>query len=110
MISPFEQAVPRRRARRLQQSEIVRGRYRFRATTGAELLKRALHERLDGFRADPERVCDLDIRLPTPTPGIQEPPSLDIPAEIRKLAALRDEGLLNDQEFEAKKAELLARL
>jgi hypothetical protein len=33
-----------------------------------------------------------------------------IPDQIRKLAALRDEGILTSEEFEAKKAELLSRL
>jgi uncharacterized membrane protein YeaQ/YmgE (transglycosylase-associated protein family) len=34
----------------------------------------------------------------------------DVYAEIRKLSDLRDEGALTDEEFEAKKAELLSRL
>jgi ribosomal protein L7/L12 len=34
----------------------------------------------------------------------------DISDQIRQLGALRDEGLLTEQEFEAKKAELLSRL
>lgn len=34
----------------------------------------------------------------------------DVAEQIRKLATLRDEGLLSSEEFEAKKAELLARL
>lgn len=34
----------------------------------------------------------------------------DIPAQIQKLAGLRDAGILSADEFEAKKAELLARM
>lgn len=34
----------------------------------------------------------------------------DIPAQIKQLAELRDAGVLTDEEFEKKKAELLARL
>lgn len=34
----------------------------------------------------------------------------DIPDQIRKLGELRDAGVLTAEEFEAKKAELLARM
>lgn len=54
------------------------------------------------------------------TPGGQAPvaaaspaapaPGDDIYAQIRKLASLRDDGLVSDDEFSLKKAELLARL
>lgn len=37
-------------------------------------------------------------------------PALDIPEQIQKLASLRDAGILSADEFEAKKAELLARM
>ena len=39
--------------------------------------------------------------------GAGEP---DIPEQIRKLGELRDQKLITDEEFEAKKAELLDRL
>jgi hypothetical protein len=42
------------------------------------------------------------------TPSSQ--PSANIPEQIRQLAALRDAGALSNTEFEAKKAELLARM
>jgi hypothetical protein len=42
--------------------------------------------------------------------GDRERPLADIPDQIRKLGELRDAGLLTDDEFSAKKAELLARL
>lgn len=38
------------------------------------------------------------------------PPAVDIPEQLRKLAELRDAGVLTAEEFEAKKAELLARM
>lgn len=38
------------------------------------------------------------------------PPKDDIYQEIRKLAELRDEGLITSEEFEAKKRDLLERL
>jgi len=36
-------------------------------------------------------------------------PRRDVSEQLQKLAELRDEGVLSDEEFEAKKAELLAR-
>jgi hypothetical protein len=41
-------------------------------------------------------------------PGAQA--STDVPEQIRKLGRLRDEGLLTEDEFDAKKAELLRRM
>jgi Short C-terminal domain len=38
------------------------------------------------------------------------PAADDIPAQIRKLAELRDQGILSEDEFTAKKTELLSRL
>ena len=37
-------------------------------------------------------------------------PAEDIPAQIQKLAVLRDQGILTEEEFTSKKAELLARM
>lgn len=37
-------------------------------------------------------------------------PAEDIPAQIQKLAALRDQGILTEEEFTSKKAELLAKM
>lgn len=42
-----------------------------------------------------------------------EPPKeieLDIPSQIKKLAELKDQGILSEEEFESKKKELLAKL
>jgi hypothetical protein len=46
-------------------------------------------------------------------PAAAEPQTLgaaDVPSQIARLAQLRDQGILNDAEFEAKKAELLSRM
>ena len=43
-------------------------------------------------------------------PQPQPPATADIPEQIRELGELRDQGLLTDQEFASKKAELLTRL
>jgi Bacterial PH domain/Short C-terminal domain len=37
-------------------------------------------------------------------------PAPDIPDQIRKLSELRDEGMLTEEQFEAKKADLLSRM
>jgi hypothetical protein len=53
-------------------------------------------------------------RLPTPTktpPADQAPTTTsDVTEVISKLASLRDAGIVTDDEFSAKKAELLDRL
>jgi hypothetical protein len=36
--------------------------------------------------------------------------SADVPEQIKKLAELRDQGILTDEEFQVKKKELLAKL
>jgi hypothetical protein len=47
--------------------------------------------------------------MPAPqTPAV--PDGTDVPAQIRKLAELHDSGILTDEEFAAKKGELLARM
>ena len=42
-------------------------------------------------------------------PGQRTPQRRDVSEQLQKLAELRDDGVLSDEEFEAKKAELLAR-
>ena len=41
---------------------------------------------------------------------VQAQPSDDIPTQIKKLADLRDAGILTDDEFEAKKGDLLSKM
>src|SRR3954452_4241828 len=43
-------------------------------------------------------------------PALAPAGELDVAEQIRKLASLRDEGLLSSEEFEAKKADLLSRM
>lgn len=53
----------------------------------------------------------IQERLDTPEPpdtALSAPP--DIPEQIRKLAELRDAGVLNEDEFETKKKDLLDRM
>jgi len=42
-------------------------------------------------------------------PGQGTPPQRDVSQQLQKLAELRDDGVTRDEEFEAKKAELLGR-
>jgi hypothetical protein len=44
------------------------------------------------------------------TPPELPPSTSDIPSQIRKLAELHSQGILTDQEFETKKADLLSRM
>jgi Short C-terminal domain len=60
------------------------------------------------------QAVDDVSRLVGDAPGIsrfRQPPDPDSPAQlIRELARLREEGLVTDEEFAAKKADLLARM
>ena len=40
----------------------------------------------------------------------EAPPETDIPAQIEKLADLKDKGIITDEEFQQKKQELLDRI
>ena len=44
------------------------------------------------------------------TPQSPVPAPANVPEQIQQLASLRDQGILNDAEFEAKKADLLSRM
>lgn len=65
------------------------------ATTAKELIEQR--------RSQPPRGDDVSKS----EPAVQ---STNIPEQIRKLAELRDSGALSDEEFEAKKADLLDRM
>jgi hypothetical protein len=54
---------------------------------------------------DPVEISALEG--PTPKEGAA---STDIPEQIRKLGELRDAGVLTEEEFEAKKKDLLDRM
>lgn len=60
----------------------------------------------DDGRELTERLRDRLVRLrPTPSPAVD-----DVVEQIRRLGELRDAGLLTEEEFAGKKAELLRRL
>jgi uncharacterized membrane protein YeaQ/YmgE (transglycosylase-associated protein family) len=56
-----------------------------------------------------ERFTDRRQKLEALTRQVQERGENDVTTNLRKLADLRDAGVLTDEEFEAKKAQLLAR-
>lgn len=62
----------------------------------------------DATRSSKQRrgIADQSRPEPTNAPAVPE----DIPAKLKQLAELRDAGVLTDQEFAAKKADLLARM
>ena len=45
-----------------------------------------------------------------PEKVVEAPPEKDLPAEIEKLAGLKDKGIITDEEFQQKKQELLDRI
>jgi hypothetical protein len=65
-------------------------------------------ERENAFRQIVAVIQDQIAQLGRP--ASQPQPAADIPEQIKKLAALRDAGVISQEEFEAKKAELLARM
>lgn len=64
-------------------------------------------EKVDAFRRIRARV---EEQMRASRSHMAAPPTPDIPGQIRKLAELRDAGVLTDDEFQAKKADLLARM
>jgi uncharacterized membrane protein YeaQ/YmgE (transglycosylase-associated protein family) len=69
------------------------------------------HRPLTGPAANrpPSERPHLGTLLGRPGRGAPQAPRHDVSEQLQKLAELRDEGVLSDEEFEAKKAELLAR-
>jgi hypothetical protein len=62
-------------------------------------------------RVRPNSVAQAMADHIVPHPGAEETSPVADPLEaIRRLGELRDSGLISSEEFEAKKAELLARL
>jgi hypothetical protein len=57
-----------------------------------------------------DRISALQSASAATGSGQGTEPARDIPDQIRKLGELRDAGVLTEEEFEAKKAELLSRM
>lgn len=72
----------------------------------------ALGSRIGKGGEEPEQEADGGpLPLPGPAPAEQSGPQpREIPAILRDLARLRDEGILTEEEFARKKAQLLRRL
>jgi hypothetical protein len=69
-------------------------------------LEKALFDEVQKFSA---RIRELVSSARRPSPP-SAPPSADIPDQIRKLAKLKDDGIISSEEFEAKKTELLRQI
>ncbi len=63
-----------------------------------EAIKQAVEQKMHNVRSG---------RLQQP---MQQPVPVDIPGQIQKLAELKNQGILTEQEFQQKKQELLSRL
>ena len=69
-------------------------------------LEKALFDGVQKFSAQIRELAS-PARRPSPPSAT---PSQDIPDQIRKLAKLKDDGIISSEEFEAKKTELLRKL
>jgi hypothetical protein len=52
----------------------------------------------------------LQPATPAPAPAVAAPVAVDVTAQLQQLASLRDAGILTEEEFAAKKADLLSRI
>lgn len=59
-------------------------------------------------QAAQQAVAAQMAAAPAPAPAAPAAPAVDVVAELQKLAALKDAGVLSDDEFAAAKAKLLA--
>jgi hypothetical protein len=73
-------------------------------------LGRMLAVGLLAFAARPGILTVMYSKAASARPVAAAPPVSDVPDQIRKLGGLRDAGLITPEEFEGKKAELLARM
>ncbi|WP_188674364.1 SHOCT domain-containing protein [Subtercola lobariae] len=84
-------------------------------TAGGQIDFRVKHREATQVRAV---LNDLILRGPEPvkvnvvatSPVVASLPPIDIPAQLKQLKTLYDDGVLTDDEFNTKKAELLARM
>jgi membrane protein YdbS with pleckstrin-like domain len=62
------------------------------------------------YRQMEARNMPVAMVQPAPAVAAPSPPAATVPDQIEQLAKLRDQGLITDAEYEAKKAELLGRM
>jgi len=86
----------------------------FRRISNPVRFKRAMLNAKEGLQATrPEDVVSLGTDVQAAQPGVTEPEpaaAVDIPDMLVELAELHQKGIISEEEFEAKKKELLARL
>ena len=100
---------------RYHQIAQVTVRHRFRSTLviessgGATMLVEGM-ARKDAESARALIRARADLARSSSSAGAASAPASDIPAQIRELARLREEGIISEAEFETKKKDLLDRL
>ena len=77
---------------------------------GGEIPFRFRHEDAQSFRSAIMSLVIAAGHPPSPTPPAPTAPEPDVADQIRKLAELRDAGIVSEEEFQTKKAELLKRM
>jgi hypothetical protein len=77
-------------------------------SAGGTIPFRMAHDAAQGFK---HALMPLVLSAGQPQVVVQQAePQIDVADQIRKLAELRDQGILNFEEFEAKKSDLLSRM
>lgn len=76
----------------------------------AEIVKSTLTQLMIDGTPTPPPAEPESVAPPAPAPTNAPGAAPDLTAQLQQLAALRDAGILTEEEFAAKKAEMLARL
>jgi hypothetical protein len=69
--------------------------------------RRSWMENKMGMRQDFERKEEEPVEAAAPSPTSAAAPEPEYMAELERLAQLRDQGIVSEEEFEAKKKQLL---
>lgn len=76
----------------------------------AKIVKDTLTQLILGGPPTPAHAAAEAVQTPPAAPPAPSAPQVDVAAQLQQLAGLRDAGILTEEEFTAKKAELLSRL
>lgn len=76
----------------------------------AEIVKSTLTQLMIGGAPTPPPAAPESVAPPAPAPTNAPGAAPDLTAQLQQLAALRDAGILTEEEFTAKKADILSRM